>query len=133
MLNPDDQEALARRLGMKTREIIDATELSADPPAVLVRTHDGQQVLVTADAVAPWTGSLPGAAPVPAPAADEPAAELEGSDDDPDEVPAGTADEVLAWVGEDRDRATRALQAEQGRDKPRSTLSAQLEKLAGLA
>lgn len=30
----------------------------------------------------------------------------------PDAVPTGTVDEVLAWVGDDRDRAARALEVE---------------------
>lgn len=41
------------------------------------------------------------------------------------------ADDVLAWVGEDPERAAEALAAEQAKDKPRSTLVKQLEKLAG--
>lgn len=43
----------------------------------------------------------------------------------------GTAAYVLAWVGDDPERATEALEAEQAKDKPRSTLVKQLEKLAG--
>lgn len=42
----------------------------------------------------------------------------------------GTAADVLAWVGEDPERAAEALAAEQAKDKPRSTLVKQLEKLA---
>ncbi|WP_328439374.1 hypothetical protein OHA71_23840 [Streptomyces sp. NBC_00444] len=40
------------------------------------------------------------------------------------------ADDVLAWVGEDSERASEALRQEQARDKPRSTLLKQLAKLA---
>ncbi|MFJ2007001.1 hypothetical protein [Streptomyces chartreusis] len=40
------------------------------------------------------------------------------------------ADDVLAWVGEDAERASEALRQEQARDKPRSTLLKQLAKLA---
>jgi hypothetical protein len=40
------------------------------------------------------------------------------------------ADDVLAWVGDDPERAEEALEAEQAKDKPRSTLVKQLEKLA---
>jgi len=43
----------------------------------------------------------------------------------------GTAAEILAWVGEDADRAAEALDAEQAKEKPRSTLVKQLEKFAG--
>lgn len=42
-----------------------------------------------------------------------------------------TAADVLAWVGEDSGRAAEALAAETAKDKPRSTLVKQLEKLAG--
>lgn len=45
-------------------------------------------------------------------------------------VPSGTSGEVLAWVGGDQDRARQALDTEQQRDKPRSSLVAKLEKLA---
>ncbi|WP_137991261.1 hypothetical protein [Streptomyces vilmorinianum] len=36
---------------------------------------------------------------------------------------------ILQWVGEDLDRADKALAAEQAKDKPRSTLVKQLEAL----
>jgi hypothetical protein len=41
---------------------------------------------------------------------------------DPDAVPDGTVDEVLAWVGDDPERVRQAMAVEVGRDKPRSTL-----------
>jgi hypothetical protein len=44
----------------------------------------------------------------------------------------GTAADVLAWVGDDQERADEALEAEQAKDKPRSTLVKQLEKLAAV-
>lgn len=62
--------------------------------------------------------------------------ELEQAPEDPeqsadDELDIdGTAADVLAWVGEDPERAEEALEAEQAKDKPRSTLVKQLEKLA---
>lgn len=46
-----------------------------------------------------------------------------------DEVPDGTADDVLAWVGDDPARAAAAIAAEEARDKPRKTLLGQLGKL----
>lgn len=54
---------------------------------------------------------------------------------EPDEAPTdfdpdGTAADILAWVGEDPDRAAEALEAEQAKGKPRSTLVKALEKLA---
>lgn len=45
---------------------------------------------------------------------------------------AGSAADVLAWVGDDPDRAAEALVAEQEKDKPRSTLVKQLEKTAAV-
>lgn len=45
-------------------------------------------------------------------------------------VPDGPADKVLAWVGDDLDRAAAALTVEQAAAKPRSTLIDQLTKLA---
>lgn len=63
---------------------------------------------------------------VAAPAAPETETEPET---DPDAVPTGTIDEVLAWVGEDRVRAEQALEAERANQK-RTTLVGQLEKLA---
>lgn len=40
-----------------------------------------------------------------------------------------TAAEVLSWAGEDLQRAEQALEAENARDKPRSTLVKALERL----
>lgn len=42
-------------------------------------------------------------------------------------------DVVLAWVGDDPGRAAAALDAESGKDKPRSTLVKALEELAATA
>jgi hypothetical protein len=59
------------------------------------------------------------------------------SDSDPEAPPAelditASAQHVLAWVGDDPERAAEALVAEEEKDKPRSTLVKSLEKLAGL-
>ena len=46
------------------------------------------------------------------------------------EVPDGSVDEVLAWVGDDRDRAAQALEVEQAKDEDaRKTLLEPLEDL----
>jgi hypothetical protein len=45
------------------------------------------------------------------------------------EVPSGTSNDVLTWVGDDPDRASAALDAENQRDAPRSTLISQLEAI----
>jgi hypothetical protein len=47
------------------------------------------------------------------------------------EVPDGTRDDVLAWVGDDSDRAVAALEAEEQREQSRTTLIAALEKVIG--
>lgn len=44
-------------------------------------------------------------------------------------VPDGTADEVLTWVGDDPKKAATAIEVEELRDKPRSTLIGKLEKI----
>lgn len=46
------------------------------------------------------------------------------------EVPEGTVNEVLTWVGDDHDRAVAALHAELQRDTPRKGLVTDLEKRA---
>jgi len=51
------------------------------------------------------------------------------SSDDSSDVPQGSVDEVLAWVGDDRDRASRALEAERS-GQQRTTLIAKLEAIA---
>lgn len=54
-----------------------------------------------------------------------------GVDPPPDSLEgASTAAEVLAWVGDDSERAEQALEAEEARDKPRSTLIRDLTKVA---
>lgn len=53
-------------------------------------------------------------------------------DVDGDGVPDGTANQVLAWVGEDKERAAAALAAEVAKgDDARSSLVAKLSRLAG--
>ncbi|MFF4536547.1 hypothetical protein [Streptomyces aureus] len=59
---------------------------------------------------------------------DAPAADNEPADGELDIE--ATAADVLDWVGDDPERASEALAAEQAKDKPRSTLVKQLEKLA---
>jgi len=61
----------------------------------------------------------------------EPEEAEEGDDAPPEELDIdATAAEVLAWVGDDPERAAEALEAERAKDKPRSTLVKSLEKLA---
>lgn len=50
---------------------------------------------------------------------------------DPHAVPEGNIEEVLAWVGDDLDRAVRAHEAESEARHPRTTLLSALEDLIG--
>ncbi len=112
----------AKRMGMPAHEVLAVAEVG---DYHVITTHDGQHTLVTEDGqTEPYNGD-PARLEDPRLAAD--AGEGEPSAPRP---PEGTADEVLAWVGEDAERAAAALEAEQARAKPRSTLVAQLEKLA---
>ena len=69
--------------------------------------------------------------PVPAPVV-PPVAEDSDPGVDPDGPPVeGTVDTLMTWVGEDPERAARALAAEQAKDKPRSTAIKLLGGLTG--
>lgn len=52
-----------------------------------------------------------------------------GPDQTGDQVPTGNVDDVLAWVGDDPDKADRALDAERA-GKNRTTLVSSLESIA---
>jgi hypothetical protein len=52
-----------------------------------------------------------------------------GDDAADDDVPDGTVDDVMAWVGDDRARALRALTKEQAAKSPRRSLMDQLAKV----
>ena len=47
-------------------------------------------------------------------------------------VPSGSVKEVLAWIGDNEDRAARALDAEYERDEPRVTVIEGIEKVIEL-
>jgi hypothetical protein len=103
-------------------------------PQLGVRFRDGAAEVTGARATtvlqSPWwrrRGVMPAdeAPPVPPPA--EPTVATAVGDGG---VPTGTAGDVLAWVGEEPDRARLALDAEQQRDRPRSTLIRDLTRVA---
>ncbi|MCW2686317.1 MAG: hypothetical protein JWR37_1207 [Mycobacterium sp.] len=118
-------EQAARRLGMKTAEVVSVEEIDG---AHLVATHDGQRVWVTEDAVLPYV-----APPVPVlvdPLGPEPEVAAEGGElVGVDPVPEGPTATVLEWVGDDAERAGRALAAELSATTPRKGLVEALEKL----
>lgn len=61
---------------------------------------------------------------------DEPKEQPKPKQED-DAVPGGSANDVLAWVGESKERARKALDAEHSKgDEARISLIAKLEKLA---
>ncbi len=47
------------------------------------------------------------------------------------ELPKGTSKEILEWVGEDKERAERAMREEVASDKPRNNLIDPLEEIIG--
>lgn len=52
-------------------------------------------------------------------------------DADPNEVPVGTVPEILTWVGEDKEKAQKALDKELENSKPRKGLVSSLEEVVG--
>jgi hypothetical protein len=46
-----------------------------------------------------------------------------------DSVPEGTTKEILAWVGDDKERAASALDAEKANEKPRKSVVEPLEEM----
>jgi hypothetical protein len=74
----------------------------------------------------PGQADLAGGEDSPPRRPDQVAPEAGGEDSPPD----GTIAEVLAWVNDDARRAGLALDAERQRDHPRSSLVAQVQRLA---
>lgn len=127
----------AKALSLEESEISDVVDSDAGP---LITTTDGQTYIVVPEdqpdadgktgvmfAKAPhekYGGTFPVYAQ---PGADEEAEEAGAPDGDA--VPTGSADHVKAWVGDDLERAQAALEVEEERDKPRSTLIAHLEAI----
>lgn len=132
------KEQAARVLGMKTREIVDVQDHGH---YAVVTTHDGARSLVYEDGtVEPHTPQAEAALQSlqhVAAQADEQDADGEPDDGDEDEgagaddgeVPSGTVEVVLAWVGQDADRAQRARDAELATERPRTGLVDKLQKV----
>lgn len=129
-----DKHEAGRALGLADADVLSVEE-TEDGARVTVR--DGGDRLITDDGVFALSDH-PATAQLRRHGADDEAAEPDDVPDpepsaDPadDEVPDGTAEAMLAWVGDDAERAQRALAAEDKRDHPRSTLVAKLRALVG--
>lgn len=108
----------ALQLGVPESEILDVRPHSGRVPADdgdLVVLADRRVLITRAGVQVPWLASDPDPDLDPEPALDE--------------VPSGTVEQVLAWVGIDPERAARALEAERAQEKPRVGLTEKLEKL----
>lgn len=149
-----DLQSAARRLGMKTAEVV-SIEDTAD--GTVVTGRDGHRVLIDHDDALWWYGAAPNpglplwsartagttdgvnvppvttsseGSDVDAAEEDEP----EDSEDEAEPVPVGTRDDVLSWVHKAEGaaraaRATRAWEAEVA-GQARKTLVAELERIA---
>ncbi|MDF2968369.1 MAG: hypothetical protein K0Q93_2147 [Nocardioidaceae bacterium] len=148
---PEIREQVAQALGAKDREIVEI-QYTSELSGYLVTLHDDSVLLVTDEGSVIYpvpTRTIIGehgpelwfpdeavngetsppadldAALMLSPADSVQAAVLSAADI----VPVGTVEVVLAWVGEDQDRARRALAAENERDKPRAGVTAVLQLL----
>lgn len=117
------RERAAQALGMKQREIV---TIERGDGGYVVTTHDSRRYLVTAGGQ------------ITAPDDAEASGKSKGrqtrrqpkTPETTSRVPAGTAEEILAWVDGDAERAAAAYAAEVGREQPREDLAKALEKLA---
>jgi hypothetical protein len=121
----------AQRMGMKAfKEVVDVVET---PDGHVVTTHDGFRTLIHPD------GAMTFGVPEPDVEVVEEISEVEAqaiaehvnrvTEAGDDDVPDGTANEIMEWVGEDIARGERALAVELKRDPQRSTLVAKLSNL----
>lgn len=126
-----DLNEAAARMGMKAgTEVVDVAETD---DGHVVTTHDGQRTLIHSDGSMTHGVADPDVEVVEE-ISDEEAAQIAAYVDratevGDDEVPDGTANEVLEWVGEDVDRAERALDVELHSENQRTTLVAKLSAL----
>ena len=58
-----------------------------------------------------------------------PSGEVEKAEAKANAVPTGTVPEILGWVGDDKEKARRALEAEEANAKPRKSLVKDLKDL----
>lgn len=130
-----DRFEAGRALGLADADIVGVEETE---DGTAVATRDGGDRLITADGVFALSDH-PATKQLRRWKAEEQGEQLEAEPDEEDaaaasasaggEVPDGSADDVLTWVGEDLERAAEALAVEENREHPRSTLIAKLRKL----
>lgn len=128
----------AKRLGMAVHEVVGV--YAAEGGHVVV-THDGHPTLITDGGELVFGAeAIRARLQLDEPADEEDDAEADDGKTggqtqtpDGDAVPEGTIEVVLAWVGDDKEKAAKALEVERGRPSPRSGLLAKLEPLAGVA
>lgn len=123
-LTADPQAAQRAGLDPNAHEIAQGARAALESPGA---TPPAEPVQVAN----PGAGGLGGGEENGGPAPQDDGAQADGNGEHGDEVPDGSAETVLAWVGDDEDRARRALEVEQDREKPRSGLVATLQKKAG--
>ena len=102
------------------------------PAPEVAETRDSEERYATTQRSAPGRNERMAAAlgvedHASVPAGSDRAAQVVASTD----VPGGTTQQVLDWVGDDKDRARQALDKEEKRENPRSGLKAKLEDIAG--
>nr|BFE85820.1 hypothetical protein GCM10020093_084210 [Planobispora longispora] len=127
------REQAAERLGMKPSEILDVQSKDGNH---LITTHDGQRVEVTKDGeVRPYDADQDLGAWEREINANVGAAEASGQPIRPEmtarDVPTGSPEEVLAWVGTDRDRAALAIETLKQRGGVQAEILETLEHLGG--
>lgn len=123
-----DTTEAARLLGMKAREIIAINPVDG---GWLITTHDQRRTLVNKDGqvLGPAESATSALVRQPKPGTVEHAQVTSLRQETEAEVPAGTVDEVLAWVAGDPQRAELAARVESRRDTPRTTLVERLDKI----
>jgi hypothetical protein len=129
-----DRQRAAEALGMKLREV---TAVDRIGDTWVITTHDRQRTVVNDAGEVLGRGDLlvdgtapadPAAAGQTTPAAVE-ATVTEAEAPTAADVPTGTIEEVLTWVGDDPLRAQLAAAVESQRDTPRATLAQALDKI----
>jgi len=128
------REYVAQVLGARLDEVLDV-QVEEDDLFAVVTLHAGPQGVVLGGGG--WSFDQLFVQDCRRELAEQAARRLVGEPDQPThvpppppapagEVPTGSADDVLAWVGDDVERARQALAVEGGREKPRQGLTTKL-------